>query len=93
MFYALMNVSSVPGALLTKRTRPEGGPVGGRRPGVVLVMTSSLKCNSLDYCNTRHVSAPNVSHVTGRKVHFARKFYATTASAPDHCSIVAKLCP
>lgn len=59
---------------------------------MVFVVTSSLNCKSVDYCNTRHIRAPRMSALTDDNVHFASTRTMTSADAPSHCSLFAKRC-
>lgn len=82
-------MSLVDNALLLSAlsTGKRGGSSG---PGVVFVLYSSVKCNSLKYCNRPFVHAPRVSTVTDRKVHFARTCTNDPIDTPSETSFVAK---
>lgn len=59
-------------------------------PGIVCVVTSSLKVNSLKYCNRHRVGAPGVSKVTRGKVGFVRRCSNSAIDTPSHYTLVAK---
>lgn len=67
--------------------RTRGGGSGG--PGIIFVLTSSLNCNSLDYCKRRGFRAPGVSGLTRDKVHFARYCSKAAIDTPSHSYLLA----
>lgn len=62
----------------------------GRRPGVVLVLYSSVKFSSLTYCKKR-MRAPGVSFLTRGKMHFDR-FGGAKEDYPDQTTLLANRC-
>lgn len=74
--------------ITTPRTRTTAP--SSRGPGVLFVLYSSVKCNSLKYCNRPFVRAPYVSRVTRRNVQFARTCTKDPIDTPSHTAVVAK---
>lgn len=66
-----------------------GGSGAPRHPGIIFVLTSSLNCNSLDYCKRRGFSAPGVSLLTRGKVHFARYCSNAAIDTPSQSYLLA----
>lgn len=61
----------------------------GGRCGVICVVASSRATRVVDYCSAHCVRAPGLSHVTGRKIHFAGDFITGSLDNPDHTYVVA----
>lgn len=85
-------VKTVTTSLMPKRTAvTRGGTMGTAtsEPGVVFVLTSSLKCNSLSYCNDGAVGAPGVSGLTTANAQFGRDCTKSNVDSPSHYTLVA----
>lgn len=70
-------------------TRVRGSGMDPSEPGVVFVLTSSVKCKSLSYCNGRCMGAPGVSRLTRANAQFGRYCTKDNVDSPSEYTLLA----